>query len=33
MEGHLSSMGQIALPGIAALGGMLVPALVFIAFN
>jgi len=33
MEGHLSSLGQIALPGIAALGGMVVPALVFIAFN
>lgn len=33
IEGHLSSLGQIALPGIAALGGMVVPALVFIAFN
>ncbi len=33
MEGHLSSLSQIALPGIAAVGGMLVPALVFIAFN
>ncbi len=33
MEGHLSSMSQIALPGIAAIGGMVVPALVFIAFN
>lgn len=33
MEGHLSSLSQIALPGIAALGGMIVPALVFIAFN
>ncbi len=33
MEGHLSSMGQIALPGVAAIGGMVVPALVFIAFN
>ncbi len=32
-EGHLSSLSQITLPGIAALGGMLVPALVFIAFN
>lgn len=31
--GHLSSLSQITLPGIAALGGMLVPALVFIAFN
>jgi len=33
MEGHLSSLSQITLPGIAAIGGMLVPALVFIAFN
>jgi NhaA family Na+:H+ antiporter len=33
MEGHLSSLSQIALPGIAAIGGMVVPALVFIAFN
>jgi len=33
IEGHLSSLSQIALPGIAALGGMTVPALVFIAFN
>ena len=33
LEGHLSSLSQIALPGIAAAGGMLVPALVFIAFN
>ncbi len=33
MEGHLSSIKQIALPGIAAVGGMVVPALVFIAFN
>ncbi len=33
MEGHLSSMQQIALPTIAALGGMVVPALVFVAFN
>ena len=33
MEGHLSSLSQAALPGIAALGGMIVPALVFIAFN
>ena len=32
-EGHLSSLSQITLPGIAALGGMIVPALVFIAFN
>ena len=33
MEGHLSSVKQIALPGIAAIGGMVVPALVFIVFN
>jgi len=33
MEGHLSSLSQITLPGIAAIGGMVVPALVFIAFN
>ena len=32
-EGHLSSWSQIALPGIAAIGGMLIPALVFVAFN
>jgi len=32
-EGHLSSLSQITLPGIAAIGGMVVPALVFIAFN
>ena len=33
LEGHLSSLGQIALPGIAAIGGMIVPALIFILFN
>jgi len=33
MEGHLSSFSQIILPGIAALGGMIVPALIFVAFN
>jgi len=33
MEGHLSSVKQVALPGIAALGGMVVPALVYILFN
>jgi len=33
MEGHLSSMQQIALPGIAAIGGMVVPALIFVALN
>ena len=33
MEGHLSSLSQLTLPGIAALGGMMVPALIFIALN
>ncbi|MCK5903418.1 MAG: Na+/H+ antiporter NhaA [Cocleimonas sp.] len=33
LEGHLSSVSQIALPGIAAIGGMVVPAFVFIIFN
>lgn len=33
LEGHLSSMSQIALPGFAALGGMLVPAGIYLAFN
>ena len=33
MEGHLSSLKQVTLPGIAAVGGMLIPALVFIIFN
>lgn len=33
LEGNLSSLSQVALPGIAAIGGMIVPALVFIAFN
>ncbi len=33
MEGHLSSLSKISLPAISALGGMVVPALVFIAFN
>ncbi len=33
MEGHLSSVKQVALPGIAAVGGMIVPALVYIIFN
>jgi NhaA family Na+:H+ antiporter len=33
MEGHLSTLSQITLPGIAAVGGMLIPALVFIMFN
>jgi NhaA family Na+:H+ antiporter len=33
LEGHLSSLPQVALPGIAAVGGMAIPALVFVAFN
>lgn len=32
-EGQLSSPKQIALPAFAALGGMLVPAAIFLAFN
>ena len=33
IEGHLSSIKQVVLPGMAALGGMLVPALVYLLFN
>ncbi len=33
MEGHLSSLKQITLPAVAALGGMAIPALIFILFN
>jgi len=33
LEGHLSSLNQIALPGIAAIGGMVVPAAIYLAFN
>jgi NhaA family Na+:H+ antiporter len=33
VEGELSSARQVALPGLCALGGMAVPALVFLAFN
>lgn len=33
LEGHLSSIRQAMLPGIAAVGGMAVPALVYIVFN
>lgn len=33
VHGHLSSLKQVTLPGIAAVGGMLVPALIFIALN
>ena len=33
LEGHLSSIGQIILPGIAAIGGMVVPALIYLLLN
>ncbi len=33
LEGHLSSPSQVVLPAVAAIGGMVVPALVFVAFN
>jgi Na+:H+ antiporter, NhaA family len=33
LKGELSSFGQAALPSVAAVGGMVVPALVYIAFN
>ncbi len=33
MEGELSSVAQIILPGFGALGGMLVPAAIYIALN
>jgi len=33
LEGELSSPSQIALPGIAAIGGMAVPALIYVAIN
>tara|TARA_R110002096_G_scaffold163389_3_gene330948 strand:+ start:676 stop:1962 length:1287 start_codon:yes stop_codon:yes gene_type:complete len=33
LEGELSSLGQVALPGIAAIGGMVVPALIYAAVN
>jgi len=33
LEGHLSSLKQVSLPGIAAIGGMVVPAVVYLAFN
>lgn len=33
IEGHLSSLKQAALPGIAAIGGMAIPALIFVLFN
>ncbi|MEA3362394.1 MAG: Na+/H+ antiporter NhaA [Thermodesulfobacteriota bacterium] len=33
LEGELSSIPQVALPGIAAVGGMVIPALIYIGFN
>ncbi len=33
LDGQLSSLSQIALPGIAAIGGMAVPALIYVIFN
>ena len=33
IEGHLSSISKVTLPIIAAIGGMVVPALIYIAFN
>jgi len=33
LDGQLSTWGHRALPGIAALGGMIVPGLIFVAFN
>ncbi len=33
LEGHLSSISKVALPGIAAIGGMVVPAAIFLIFN
>lgn len=33
LDGHLSSWGRRLLPGIAAAGGMLVPALIYVIFN
>jgi len=33
LEGHLSSVRQVILPAVAAVGGMVVPALVYLAFN
>lgn len=33
LEGHLSSLSKIALPGIAAIGGMIVPAAIYLFLN
>ena len=33
LEGHLSSIRQVALPSFAAIGGIVVPAMIYHAFN
>ncbi len=33
LDGQLSSFSQVALPGIAAVGGMVIPALIYVIFN
>ena len=33
LDGQLSSIDQVALPGIAAVGGMAIPALIYVFFN
>ncbi len=33
LQGELSSLSQVSLPGVAAVGGMLVPALIYVLFN
>lgn len=33
IKGHLAKPSQILLPGVAALGGMLLPALIYVTFN
>ena len=33
LDGQLSSLSQVALPGIAAVGGMVIPALIYVIFN
>lgn len=33
LDGQLSSFSQVALPGFAAIGGMIIPALIYVMFN
>jgi len=33
LDGQLSSLSQVALPGFAAIGGMAIPALIYVLFN